>query len=81
MMNYNVNCCWNDVREYCIGEGCKCYCHKPQTYSRTRNQLLLEAKQTLVNSDLFDTNDFHRKIALRSAIDKILDALLIEEKR
>jgi hypothetical protein len=51
-MEYIEDCCFNAIRDNCVGEGCNCGCHAPKIQLHTRQQRLLSLQRDAVNSDV-----------------------------
>lgn len=64
---YIEDCCFNYIRDHCIGEGCTCECHSPKQYLSKSARMLLDAKRELDRGNL------------SKALEKIIDELLMEE--
>lgn len=77
---YNIDCCWNETRDLCVGESCECFCHVPVKGLNERIALLTEAKQVLDESIARDFDTFHSIRALKQSLYKTLEALLIEAR-
>lgn len=76
---YREDCCWNNIRDRCIGQECECECHMPISHLVTPEGMILEAQRELYR--LYETEDMIEALRLLQIIlNKILLAKLIEKR-